>query len=173
MHIEETKTRVKELLSRITVRDNLEGDPYSHLEAEEWIELDTVKYELARVMDDIQPIGSYSDRDNIEFSFNLGGDLATAILRYHVALETVAVDIRLIGDPSVDETDGFSGDENQAWMLFHALSAEEREDFIESVTDTYQIMPDVIETMIGDEAPEPGPNPALLPRVPAPTAPRM
>jgi hypothetical protein len=173
MNIEATKARVQELLSRIEVRDNPEGDPYHHLEVDEWIELDTVKYELARDTASIQSVYSYYYTDDIGFVFNLGGGLATATLSYNVAREGVAVDIRLVGDPSVDETDGFQGDENQAWMLFHALPEEEREDFVEYVRNTYVIMPEAIATMIGDDAPEPGPNPALLPRVPAPSAPRM
>jgi hypothetical protein len=170
MDIVETKKRVGELLSRITVRNNEDGDPYSHLEANEWIELDTVKYELAREKGAADFIGSMSYRDELLYSFTLGDGIATATLRYDVPNERVDVEIRLVGDPTVNDVDQFAGDENQAWTLFHSLPADERDEFLEFLRDTYRIIPEQVATMIGDEAPEPGPNPAHLPRVPAPSS---
>jgi hypothetical protein len=168
MDIRQTKARVKELLSNITVRENPDGDAYSHLEVEEWVELDTIKYELAREVDGIRFIEAQSAPEEIVYDFSVGSDLALATLTYHIARQSVYVGIDFAGDPTIGEGDGYSGDDNQAWMLFHALPVEEREDFIENVTDTISGLSEQVLMMIGNNPPDPAPNPALtLPRVTA------
>lgn len=170
MDITAAKAVAAELFAKAELRPSTsDGDDYWHLEIEDWLKLDAIKHEMARDVRDVSFEGEYSHRDTMNFQFSAGNGFAEIELSVDYKKGTTIVSIVLAQDPSRSTTDGYQGDANQAWTLFRAIPAGFRDDIIEDLKDYGVENAPAIASMLGDAAPEVGPDPveraAYTPRV--------
>lgn len=163
------KQRVDEILSKIEIRTGYNGDEYHHLEVADWLELDQIKYDLAREDWDGILNGDDSFGDTVSYSFGFDDGWASATLSFKSETAQLYVHIILEADPSKNIVDPYQGDDNQAWMLFNSLDYEDQEDFLAAVDSAGDAGVAVREMLTAAEPPMPGPTPleraAYTPRV--------
>lgn len=170
MNIASAKTVAAELFAKGELRpDPTGGDDYYHLEIADWLKLDTIKHDLARDVSNLVFTDQYEDEGAYVYSFDAGEGLARVDLAVDFKRKTVYAFIVLEGDPSRFTNDEYKGDEQQAWALFNALPEDVRNDLLQTLRDYGVADAPAFVSMVGDLAPEVGPNPferaAVTPRV--------